>query len=225
MGRQVREVRESTPAAAGNKGNIISPNKSIRTGGTWFSKYGNKPFSDSRTDDATVKYGRIEWDVAPKQEYFDELFRVSRNQIIWGGNYFSLPPTRCFVVWRKLSISERFSMAMAEYAWTSFNRNALVFEHTPQRGKHSGKFHPTEKPVVLYQWLLRHFANEGDRILDTHMGSQASRLAAWSMGYDYVGCEIDEYYFKRGCEFFDRETQGVQAVGGGGRTVQLSLFQ
>ena len=147
----------------------------------------------------------IAWDVAPEQEYFDELFRVSRNQIIWGGNYFRLPPTRCFLVWRKLTISESFSMAMAEYAWTSFNSNAKVFEYQPQ-GEPGDRFHPTQKPIALYEWIFKNYAEQGMKILDTHMGSQSSRIAAYNMGLDYTGYEIDETYFKLGCDRFDRHT-------------------
>lgn len=135
----------------------------------------------------------ITWDVAPKQEYFDELFRVSRNQIIWGGNYFALPPTRCFLIWRKLTISESFSMAMAEYAWTSFNSNAKVFEHVPQDNT-GARFHPTQKPVELYKWILKHYAKQGDLILDTHVGSASSLVACREMGFKYIGFEIDETY-------------------------------
>lgn len=137
--------------------------------------------------------GIIGWDEAPPQEYFEELFRVSKNQIIWGGNYFDLPPTRCFLVWRKLTISENFTMAMAEYAWTSFNDNAKVFEHAPQDKE---RFHPTQKPVALYKWLLSHYAKQGDLILDTHVGSASSLIACEELGYDYVGYEIDETYYK-----------------------------
>lgn len=136
----------------------------------------------------------ITWDVAPKQEYFDELFRVSRNQIIWGGNYFALPPTRCFLIWRKLTISESFSMAMAEYAWTSFNSNAKVFEHVPQDNT-GARFHPTQKPVELYKWILKHYAKQGDLILDTHVGSASSLVACREMGFKYIGFEIDETYY------------------------------
>ena len=106
----------------------------FRTGRTWANKYGTK-----------IKT----WDNAPGEEFFNELFRVSKNQVIWGGNYFSLPPTRCFLIWEKLSISEDFTMAMAEYAWTSFNSNAKVFEHVPQ--DNTGQlFHPTQKPDKKY---------------------------------------------------------------------------
>ena len=151
-----------------------------RTGGTWAEKYGKKI---------------IGWDVAPTQEYFQELFRVSRNQIIWGGNYFSLPPTRCFLIWRKLTISESFTMAMCEYAWTSFNSNAKLFEFPPQ-GRPGERFHPTQKPVELYAWIYKLCAKPGDKILDTHLGSGSSRIAAYDAGLDFVGCEIDKTYFE-----------------------------
>lgn len=145
----------------------------------------------------------IELDVAPKQEYFEELFRVSRNQIIWGGNYFPLPPTRCFLIWRKLTISESFSMAMCEYAWTSFNSNAKLFEYAPQD---TTRFHPTQKPVALYRWIYQHYAKPGDKILDTHLGSGSSRIAAYDAGLDFVGYEIDKTYFDLQEERFERHT-------------------
>ena len=145
----------------------------------------------------------IAWDVAPEQEYFEELFRVSRNQIIWGGNYFSLPPTRCFLIWRKLTISESFSMAMAEYAWTSFNSNAKVFECAPQD---SSRFHPTQKPVALYEWIFKLYAKDGMKILDTHLGSGSSRIAAYNRGLDFVGYEIDKFYFDKQEERFERHS-------------------
>ena len=135
----------------------------------------------------------ISWDVAPEKNYFKELFRISRNQIIWGGNYFELPPTRCFLIWRKLTISESFSMAMCEYAWTSFNDNAKMFEYPPQ-GK-GDRFHPTQKPVALYEWLLNKYAKPNDIILDTHVGSASSLIACHNTHHKYVGFEIDEYYY------------------------------
>ena len=148
----------------------------------------------------------IAWDVAPGKEYFEELFRVSRNQIIWGGNYFDLPPTRCFLVWRKLTISESFSMAMAEYAWTSFNDNAKVFEFAPQGRPWDTRFHPTQKPIELYSWVFSRYAKDGDKILDTHLGSGSSRIAAYDAGLDFVGTEIDETYFRLQEERFAAHT-------------------
>lgn len=163
-----------------------------------------------------------DWDVAPPTEYFTELRRVSRNQVIWGANYFTMPPTRCFLVWNKMQ-PENFSMAMCEYAWTSFSGNAKMFTMKAQRGEHSGKFHPTEKPIELYCWILRLFANKGDRILDTHMGSQSSRIAAYLMGYDFAGCEIDPWYFQKGEERFQRECHGVRVQKDGRKIVSQTL--
>ena len=140
----------------------------------------------------------IAWDVAPGKEYFEELFRVSRNQIIWGGNYFELPANRCFLIWRKTNVPENFSMAMCEYAWTSFNDNAKWFEMSAVGQQ--GRFHPTQKPVELYKWLLTNYAKPGDKILDTHVGSASSLIACEDLGFKYVGFEIDAEYYKLGTE-------------------------
>jgi site-specific DNA-methyltransferase (adenine-specific) len=161
-----------------------------RTGGAWASKYGKNICN---------------WDVAPPKEYFDELFRVSKNQIIWGGNYFDLPPTRCFVVWKKLTISESFSMAMAEYAWTSFNDNAKIFECAPQGKPGDNRFHPTQKPIALYEWLLSRYAKDGDIILDTHVGSASSLIACHRTNHKFVGFELDETYYKLSKERLEKE--------------------
>jgi site-specific DNA-methyltransferase (adenine-specific) len=150
----------------------------------------------------TKKFGYGHWDIAPDEEYFKELFRVSKNQIIWGGNYFALPPTRCFVIWRKLTISENFTMAMAEYAWASFNENAKVFEYAPQD---KNRIHPTQKPVALYEWLLGKYAKDGDIILDTHVGSASSLIACHRTRHNFVGFEIDETYYKQAKERLDAE--------------------
>lgn len=148
----------------------------------------------------------IWWDIAPDEKYFKELFRVSRNQIIWGGNYFPLPPTRCFLIWRKLSISEKFSMAMCEYAWTSFNANAKWFECAPQGKKKDPRFHPTQKPIALYAWILNNYANPGDKILDTHLGSGSSAIAAWELGFEFTGIEIDTIYYNNAVKRFNEYT-------------------
>lgn len=147
----------------------------------------------------------VAWDVAPGADYFGELFRISRNQIIWGGNYFGLPPTRCFLIWRKTNVPlEGFTMASVEYAWTSFAQNALTFEFSAVG--QPNRFHPTQKPVDLYAWIYKHFAHEGDKILDTHLGSGSSRIAAYDAGLDFVGYEIDETYFCLQEERFARHT-------------------
>ena len=147
------------------------------------------------------------WDVAPTKEYFDELFRVSENQIIWGGNYFDLPPTRGIICWNKEQPWENFSQW--EYAWTSFNMPAklVTIPNAGFRGEHD-KIHPTQKPVALYRWLLKHYARERERVLDTHVGSGSSRIACAEFGFDFVGCEIDKTYYelqeKRFKEFSDQ---------------------
>lgn len=167
-----------------------------------FGKYKRPPecWTDRRNVGGEVRKKIVAWDVAPPKEYFTELFRISRNQIIWGGNYFDLPPTRCFLIWRKLTISESFSMAMCEYAWTSFNSNAKVFECAPQGRAGDVRFHPTQKPVELYKWILSRYAKEGDKILDTHVGSASSLIACYDMGFDAWGYEIDKEYYNKASE-------------------------
>lgn len=137
------------------------------------------------------------WDKEiPPNVYFQELFRVSKNQIIWGGNYFPLPPTRCFLIWDKGAGFKGRTYAEAELAWTSFDQNVRIYVRDPLcNGDYHGKIHPTQKPVALYEWLLTHYAKPGDRILDTHLGSGSSRIAAYNLGFDFVGCEIDKDYF------------------------------
>jgi site-specific DNA-methyltransferase (adenine-specific) len=158
-----------------------------RTGGTWNEKYYKKGERKTKT---------TEWDSAPNKEYFDELFRVSKNQIIWGGNYFGLPPSRNFIIWRKLTISENFTMAMAEYAWTNIEDNAKVFDCAPQGTASESRIHPTQKPVALYKWLLSRYAKPGDKILDTHGGSGSICIACHDLGYDLTWMELDEDYYK-----------------------------
>ena len=148
------------------------------------------------------------WDFAPPREYFDELARVSKAQIIWGGNYFDLPPTRCFVVWDKQQ-SEQFSMAMCEYAWTSFNQNAKLFRCAPQGTAAEKRIHPTQKPVKLYTWLLKMYAKPGMKILDTHAGSASSLVACHRAGLEAWGFEIDPVYYKLASERLARECAQV----------------
>ena len=149
-----------------------------------------------------------QWDKSPSKEYFDELFRVSKNQIIFGGNYFDLPPTRGFIVWDKCQPFQSFSAC--EFAWTSFTVPAKIFRFD---NRTSGKIHPTQKPVELYKWILATFAKSGDSILDTHLGSGSSRIAAYDMGFDFVGTEIDPDYFQSQEARFNEYRQ------------QLSLFE
>ena len=135
------------------------------------------------------------WDIKPPtKEYFKELIRVSKNQIIWGGNYFldNLQSSRCFIVWDK-KISQDFSLGMCELAWTSFDKLAKIYRlSVPKVG---GKIHPTQKPIKLYEWLLMNYAKEGDKILDTHLGSGSIAIACHNLGYDLTACELDKEYY------------------------------
>ena len=135
-----------------------------------------------------------DWDKSiPNAEYFSELMRVSKNQIIWGGNYFNLPATQNYIVWDKVQ-PEDFSLAMCELAWCSMQRPAKIFKRSVLLEQ--GKIHPTQKLVALYEWLLSRYAKPGDKILDTHLGSGSSRIACHDMGFDFVGIEIDKDYFE-----------------------------
>lgn len=196
-GNSATRREDSADAAIGRTSTILA--RVSRTGGTWATKYqtGGIFDEDIRT-----------WDKAPPKEYFDELFRISKNQIIWGGNYFDLPPTRCFIILRKKQVpTEGFSMSPVEYAWTSFFRNAEMYEaYTSGGSGREDRFHPTQKPIELYEWTFRKFANTGDRIIDTHLGSGSSRIAAYRLGLEFVGCELYKPYFDKSCERFKRET-------------------
>ena len=170
--------------------------KPIGNGGRMFG-------GDSRAD----KNG-IEWDIIPSAEYFKELKRVSTNQIIWGANYMLdyLPPTRGIIFWDKKQPVPNFSDG--ELAWTSFDRPAKCFRfmYTNVVGRDVNHFHPTQKPVNLYRWLLANYAKKGQTILDTHLGSGSSAIAAHYFGCNFVGCEIDQYYYHAAKERFDKET-------------------
>lgn len=150
------------------------------------------------------KWIKKEWDaLPPQQNYFDELFRVSKEQIIWGGNYFNLPQSRCFLIWDKV---QRIDMADCEMAWTSFNTSARIFTFARsniQGFRNPLRFHPCEKPVALYKWLLKNYAKPNDKILDTHVGSASSLIACHDMGFDAVGFELDK-------DYYDKSTQRLE---------------
>jgi len=189
--------------------------------------YGLNPKSThgrGKLKDRCLNRGNIQrWDIRPSQAYFDELFRISKNQIIWGGNYFPLPPTRCFVCWDKQQVWENFSQC--EFAWTSFSKPAKFISLANRGGfKDKRKFHPTQKPVELYLYLLKTFACSGDRILDTHMGSGSSRIAAFKLGFDFYGCEIDKEYFDASEKRFKEECLG-EIITPKGVLIQKSLFE
>ena len=143
------------------------------------------------------------WDICPEIDYFNELYRISQNQIIWGANYYGMfQPSPCWVAWDKM---QSFSGADMELAYTSFKTPCKAFRMSrieaygmggDSRFPNSDKIHPTQKPVKLYEWLLKNYAKEGDKILDTHLGSGSSAIACHNMGFEFTGYEIDEDYFK-----------------------------
>ena len=138
----------------------------------------------------------------PSPEYYDQLFRVSDKQIVWGANNFSMPESEYFIVWDKMQSVENF--ASAEYAWTNCKMPAKVFRHSihqvmQTRKADGGKIHPTQKPVKLYEWLLTNYAKPGQRILDTHLGSGSIAIAANNLGFELVGVELDADYYAAAC--------------------------
>jgi site-specific DNA-methyltransferase (adenine-specific) len=130
----------------------------------------------------------------PSKEYFDELSRVSKNQIIWGANNFQLPQFKGFIVWEK-GIPFDFTMSMAEIASLSEGLSTISKIYKLRISGAEERIHPTQKPVRLYEWLLANYAKEGDKILDTHLGSGSSRVACYNLNFDFVGCELDKDYF------------------------------
>ena len=150
-------------------------------------------------------FEKKDWDKEiPSNEYFAELFRVSKNQVIFGGNYFGLPPTRCYLVWDKGEGFYNRTYAECELAWTSFDANTCKIKYDPlAKGDYKGKIHPCQKPVTVYDWILQKYAKTNDLILDTHLGSGSSRIAAYKGGFNFVGFEIDEEYFNAANKRFD----------------------
>lgn len=152
---------------------------------------GNTPKSSKAKN---RKWKAKDWDSkTPTKEYFDELFRVSKNQIIWGGNYFNLPPCGKYIIWDK-EIPKGLSFSDCEFAWTSYEGANKIFRYSAYKNK-SEKFHPTQKPPSLYDYCLMNFAKEGYKILDTHLGSGSIALACHNLGFDLTACELDKEYY------------------------------
>ena len=157
------------------------------------------------------KWVAKDWDKkAPTKKYFNELRRVSINQIIWGGNYFELPPCKNYTIWDK-KIPSGLSFADCEMAWTSFDKAPRIFRYSAYLDK-LDKTHPTQKPVALYRWLLANYAKQGDKILDTHLGSGSSRIAAHQLGFEFYGYELDKDYFEAQEKRFKLVTSQEQIV-------------
>jgi site-specific DNA-methyltransferase (adenine-specific) len=158
------------------------------------------------------KHNKKQWDSAiPEALYFKELARVSRNQIIWGGNYFldHLGNTQNMIVWDKKQPHD-FSLAMCEFAWCSIQKPAKIFRLSVLAEQN--KQHPTQKPVKLYDWIFANYAEKGMSILDTHMGSGSIAIAAHYAGMHLTACELDLDYFKAACERIDRETRQMTFI-------------
>jgi site-specific DNA-methyltransferase (adenine-specific) len=162
------------------------------------------------------KYKVKNWDSEPPPiEYFSELRRVSKNQIIWGANHFisRIPiDSSCWLFWNK----DRYGdFADGELAWTSFKTALRMYKFTWdgfRKQIQEDRFHPTQKPTNLYKWILQSYAQPGYKILDTHMGSQSSRIAAYQMGFDYYGWEIDKEYFEAGNKRFIEQTAQLKLL-------------
>ena len=173
--------------------------------------YGIKASSGASTNGTMRKKiasGEIKggsWDDSiPTDDYFNELFRISKEQIIWGGNYFGLPANKCFLIWDKGESIYNRDFAECEMAWSSFDKCARIFKKFPNQ---NDRIHPTQKPVDLYDWVIQRFAKQGDKIIDTHLGSGSSAIAAHYFGVDFVGCELDKSYFDAAKARFDMATK------------------
>ena len=155
------------------------------------------------------KWKAKDWDNAtPTKEYFEQLFRVSKNQIIWGGNYFDLPPCKQFILWDK-EIPEGLSFSDCEFAWTSFSGANKMLRYSAYKNK-AEKFHPTQKPPTLYEYCLSKHAKEGDKILDTHLGSGSIALACHNLGFDLTACELDTEYFNKATERIEQHKRQLR---------------
>jgi len=149
-----------------------------------------------------------DWDSSPPPlSYFEELRRISVNQIIWGGNYFPLPSHRCYLVWDKGESMYGRDFADCEQAWTSFDKLARIYKLNPMQ---LNKIHPTQKPVKLYEWLLKNYANKGDKILDTHGGSFSLAIACYNLDLEFTGIELDSDYYKAAVERFEEHKKQIR---------------
>lgn len=158
-----------------------------------------------RKKDRHSNYKKIDWDKnGPQEDYFEELKRVSKNQIIFGANHFYdkiKMKSSCWIIWDK-KFSDNVSFASFEMALTSFD---VPCKRISLSSVQQGRIHPTQKPVELYEWLLSKFAKQGDKILDTHVGSASSLIACHRMGFDFMGFELDKEYYKTSSARLEQE--------------------
>jgi len=165
---------------------------------------GGNNFKNGTSKNKTIGYKDNDWDLhIPHAAYWDELFRVSKNQIVWGGNYMTafLPPKSCWLFWDKGTGDN--SYADGELAWTSFDGAMRKITKTwvgANAKDETERIHPTQKPIYLYKWILDRFAKEGFKVLDTHLGGGSIAIACWDMGFDLTAYEIDKEYFDAACK-------------------------
>jgi site-specific DNA-methyltransferase (adenine-specific) len=175
------------------------------------------PYGVKRDKGFARKQYKGDWDSAtPESEYFDELQRISKNQIIWGGNFFTdkLPQNNHWIFWDKKNTMPTFGDG--ELAWSSIDKNSvkqITLEYNGLLGKELDRIHPTQKPVKLYEWLLTNYAKTGQRILDTHLGSGSSAIAAHNLGFEFVGMELDKDYFNAAQKRFNAHTAQSRMFG------------
>lgn len=149
---------------------------------------------------------KLEWDKKPTEEYFNELFRVSKNQIVWGANNFIMPTSEYFLIWNKKQTVDNF--ATAEYAWVSMGLKtpAKIFDYGIHKHNHTDKIHPTQKPIDLYKFILDKYTKQGDKILDTHLGSGSIAIACHDYGFDLTACELDKEYYDKAMQRINNHT-------------------
>ena len=181
-------------------------------------------FWDLAICDPPYGIGIANWDIKPNDNYFKHLFRTSKNQIIWGANYFHLPHTEAWICWHKTKVFKNPAFKTKsdfELAWTSYkhkskylgltyNGNILGFNSPKPDYKKPKNIHPTQKPIALYTWLLSKYGKKGDKILDTHLGSGSSAIAAHKAGYDFWGYEIDKDYFNAAKKRFENHERQIR---------------
>jgi len=171
---------------------------------------GNKKIGGNEKIPEVRQYKEVKWDdKTPEMDYFIELFRISNNQIIWGGNYITdkMETTNGWILWDKKCKNDwEDNFSDGEMAWSSFDQPLRIYRHLWMGALRKIEFdeaeriHPTQKPIALYKWLLTKYAKQGDKILDTHVGSASSLIACEDLGFEYVGFELDEDYYKAACK-------------------------
>jgi len=176
--------------------------------------YGIKRFSEKRNTKQRILQTKegLNWDNKPTNEYWKELFRVSKNQIVWGANNFVMPPSEYFLIWNKKQTVDNF--ATAEYAWVSMGlkKPAKMFNYGIHKHNHTDKIHPTQKPIPLYEFILMNYAKEGDKILDTHLGSGSIAIACHNLKYDLIACELDKEYYKAAMKRIKNHTAQLRII-------------